>query len=359
MTKPFTFDRVARIFFGVALMAGIVGLLMVLRDALLPFAAACLIAYVIEPMVEWNMRLTRLRGRLVPVLMTIVEVAAVVGGFLAVFLPEFITDGHRIAGLVDHYKAAGGNLDFLPASLHRFIGNNMDLEGIRDMLSRQDVDKVLARAATFFSGGLDALGGLISWAIVILYVFFILLNYPTLMRGIKNIVPPQWRHISDPVFSDVSYTMKRYFHTQALISAIVGVIYAVGFSIVGLPMGAALGLLNAVLFMVPYMVYVSVIPMTLLCIFSAVDGGVSFWGLWLKCAAVYVVAESIADLVLTPRLMGKSLNLDPAIILLSLSVWGTLLGFLGVIIALPLTTLAIAYYRQYVLNDPDGAIRPK
>ena len=69
--------------------------------------------------------------------------------------------------------------------------------------------------------------------------------------------------------------------------------------------------------------------------------------------AVYIIVQCIQDLFLTPKIMGKAMGLNPAIILLSLSVWGTLLGFIGLIIALPLTTLLLAYYDQYISNQED------
>ncbi len=70
--------------------------------------------------------------------------------------------------------------------------------------------------------------------------------------------------------------------------------------------------------------------------------------------AVYVVVQCIQDLFLTPKIMGKAMGLNPALILLSLSVWGTLLGFIGLIIALPLTTLLLAYYDMYITSREDG-----
>jgi predicted PurR-regulated permease PerM len=74
----------------------------------------------------------------------------------------------------------------------------------------------------------------------------------------------------------------------------------------------------------------------------------------LLCAlAVFVVVQAIQDLILTPRIMGSAMGLNPAIILLSLSVWGSLLGIIGLIIALPLTTLLISYYRRFVIKETD------
>ncbi len=350
-SEPLTFDRVARIVFGAVVALAVFGLIYYLRHALLPFGVGCLIAYMAEPLVQWNLRLTRMRRRLVPVLMSLLEIALVAAGIVAIFLPEFTNDCHKVAELVHHYASADTTTPFLPKGFHEFIHANVDLQNIASMLHGSDMRSALEAILSAFSGSLGAIGSVVAWGIVVLYVLFILLNYPRIMHGLRSIVPPAYRHISNPIITNVSGTMKRYFRTQALIAAIAGVLYAIGFWIVGVPLAAAWGIVCGVLFMVPYVVYLSLLPVTLLCIVVSLDGGGDFWVMWLECVAVYAVVQSFSDLYLTPRIMSKSMNLDPAVILLSLSVWGTLLGFLGVILALPLTTVAIYYYRFYILHE--------
>ena len=121
-------------------------------------------------------------------------------------------------------------------------------------------------------------------------------------------------------------------------------------------MAIVLGLFIGLLNMVPYLQLISLIPSTLLCLVCSVDSDVDFWSIWWATMAVYIIVQCIQDLFLTPKIMGKAMGLNPAIILLSLSVWGTLLGFIGLIIALPLTTLLLAYYDQYisVREEPDS-----
>ena len=68
---------------------------------------------------------------------------------------------------------------------------------------------------------------------------------------------------------------------------------------------------------------------------------------------MFAVVQAIQDWVLTPRIMGKVTGLNPAVILLALSIWGSLLGFVGLIVALPLTTLIVSYYKRYVLEETD------
>ena len=162
--------------------------------------------------------------------------------------------------------------------------------------------------------------------------------------------------------NDIKDSMNHYFRGQALIACIVAVIYCVGFSLCKLPLSIVLGLGTSVLFMIPYCQYLSIIPVTLLCLVGAADGKVDFWAQWWECMAVFLTVQVVADLILTPRIMGKAMGLNPAIILLSLSIWGSLFGLIGMIIALPLTTLLLSYYEQYIImrnNDEPPSVRRK
>jgi predicted PurR-regulated permease PerM len=103
--------------------------------------------------------------------------------------------------------------------------------------------------------------------------------------------------------------------------------------------------------MVPYLQLVGFIPTILLAVVKAADTGESFWLIMLSALIVFAVVQTIQDTILTPKIMGHVTGLNPAIILLSLSIWGSLLGILGMVIALPLTTLLITYYQRYVIKN--------
>ena len=84
---------------------------------------------------------------------------------------------------------------------------------------------------------------------------------------------------------------------------------------------------------------------------KSLETGQSFWLILLLALSVFAVVQIIQDMYLTPRIMGHFMGLNPAVILLSLSVWGSLLGLIGLIIALPLTMLCISYYKRFVLKE--------
>lgn len=353
--RPYTFDRVVRILFTLAIVAGVLYLLNLLKGVLLPFCISCLVAYILEPLVQHNRRMLHLKGRFMAIVLTLLETTAILALLGWLCIPSIIKELHQMGTLMAQYADnANFHVPFLPDSIHDLLRAHIDLKSIAQRITSEDIDTMLSRGSSLISDGLNFVIGLLGWFVVFLYIIFIMLDYERLMLSFRLMVPPKYRRISYKIGRDIKTSMNHYFRGQALIALITAVIYAIGFSIVGLPLGIVIGLMNGVLFMVPYLVYVSIIPVSLLCLVYSVDQSVDFWTIWLECACVYAVAQVIADLILTPKIMGKAMGMNPAIILLSLSIWGTLLGFLGMIIALPLTALLISYYEQYVINRHDG-----
>ncbi len=353
--RPYTFDRVVRILFTLAIAAGVLYLLNLLKGVLLPFCISCLIAYILEPFVQHNRRILHLKGRFLAIVLTLFEATAILAILGWLCIPSVIKEMHQMAELLARYADnTNYHIPFLPDSIHDLLRSHIDLKSLAERITSEDIGTMLSRGSSLISDGLNFVISLLGWFVIFLYVIFIMLDYERLMLSFRIMVPPKYRRISYKIGRDIKTSMNHYFRGQALIAVIVAVIYAIGFSITGLPLGIVIGLMNGVLFMVPYLVYISIIPVTLLCLVYSVDQSVDFWTIWLECACVYAVAQIIADLILTPKIMGKAMGMNPAIILLSLSIWGTLLGLLGMIIALPLTALLISYYEQYVINRRDG-----
>ena len=113
------------------------------------------------------------------------------------------------------------------------------------------------------------------------------------------------------------------------------------------------GILIGIMDLVPYLHTFALIPTAFLALLKAADTGQNFWIILASAVAIFIIVQIIIDMIITPKIMGKAMGLNPAILLLSLSVWGALLGFIGLIIALPLTTIIIAYYKRYVTKEED------
>lgn len=350
-SRPYTFDRVVRIFFTIAAACILLYFMYVLRRVLLPFCVACLVAYILEPWVRWNQNHLHIKKHAWAAVITTLEGFLLFAAFCLILIPIVEREFAQLAIIVDHYIKNGDTLlSKIPLAWHNFIHNHFDLNNIISELEKINITRAIDNIWQDLTSGLDKILGILGWLIVIVYVIFILLDFDKYKQGIKNLIPNRYVSTVSAIEGDVSWTMKRYFRNQALISFITGICYIIGFSIVGIPMAVVIGLINMILFMVPYMVYISVIPVIAMCVFKSMETGIDFWIILAECAAVYVFVEMFADLFLTPKIMGKALGLNPAMILLSLSVWGTLLGLLGMIIALPATTIIIKWTKIGLTN---------
>jgi len=133
----------------------------------------------------------------------------------------------------------------------------------------------------------------------------------------------------------------------------VGVIFAIEFYIIGLPMAIAFGMFVGLLNMVPYLQLISIPISAFLCLVATAATGGSFWVMFGWVILAYIICQVIQDMVLIPTIMKSQMGLNPAIIFLSLSLWVYVMGFIGLIIGLPLTTLIISYYCEFVLHQPN------
>ena len=352
--RPYTFDRVVRILFSVCALIAVLFLLNTLKGVLLPFLVACLAAYILEPVVEWNQKLFRTRRRFFPVLATLLEACAVVAVFGVLFVPYLIDEIKEMVEILRRYVSKEINIPLVSDSIHQFIRENIDIRSIERFLTKEEwvaiAKSALSSSWSFLSSGLSILIGALSWLIVILYVIFIMLDYDKLVLSFRQLVPYGQRKTVFRIFDDVKTAMNRYFRGQFLIAFLVGVMFSVGFLLINLPMAVILGMFIGMLNMVPYLQLISLPVTAFFCLVSTVSDGADFWVIFWESMAVYCIVQCIQDLVLTPKIMGKAMGLNPAIILLSLSIWGSLLGFMGLIIALPLTTLVLSYYDRYIVS---------
>ena len=354
--QPYTFDRVVRIIITLIIIFAILFFLNLLRGVLLPFLVACLVAYILEPLVQFNKRLLKSKNRILPITFTLIEVVGALTLLGYIFIPHLIEEAAQMTMLMRKYATTQMHIPFIPEDIHTFIRENIDFDMLTSLLSREEwvelMRNTLYSSWDIVSSSIGMLLELISWAIVLLYIIFIMLDYDRLNVGFKRLIPKQYRKSTFRIFKDVKEAMNQYFRGQFIIASIVGVLFATGFIIIGLPLGLLLGLFIGLLNMVPYLQVISFPITALLCMVYSVDSGVDFWIITAESTAVYIIVQIIQDMFLVPKIMGKAMGLNPAIILLSLSIWGSLLGFMGLIIALPMTTLVLSYYDKYVINRP-------
>jgi predicted PurR-regulated permease PerM len=226
---------------------------------------------------------------------------------------------------------------------------------IRTKDFQQTLKNILPTVGNWISSGLSALAGVAVVFICLLYIIFILMDMDKFRDEWINYVPKKFRRKAMMLAEDLDRNLNAYFRGQAMIALMVGILFAIGFQLIGLPMGIAMGLIIGVLNLVPYMQALGIPPCIILALIQSAESGRPVWLCLLLVAVVFIVVQTLQDLVLTPRIMGDAMGLTPAVILLALCVWGALFGVLGMIMALPLTTLMLSYYKRFVVDQEDAS----
>ena len=355
LDEKITFDRVVRWTLTVLLCVAAVWLLNRLSTVLLPFFAAWLLAYMLYPLVHFLQYRLHLPGRVLSILVALVLVGGVIAGALALIIPPIVEESLRIGELAKVYfhdtLVETGLMEQLEQTVRKYA-EGVNLAHLAQQSSFIDaLQNTALQMWSIVAGTLDFALGLLGCLIVLLYMFFILMDYEKISSAWLTLIPKGKRTLAAMIVQDVKAGMNAYFRGQALIALCVGILFSIGFLIIDFPMAIGLGLFIGVLNLVPYLQTLGFLPTLLLAFIKSQETGQSFW-IILACAlAVFAVVQGIQDMILTPRIMGRAMGLNPAVILLSLSVWGSLMGFIGLIIALPLTTLLLSYYRRFIIGE--------
>lgn len=358
MKQTFDRDTIIRGIISLAVFVALFLLIKRLSGVLLPFLVSFVIAYMLAPIVDFFQHKCRLKNRIVSVIVTLTLAIGLVVGAVAALTPainrEMTTLSESAKEFAMNFNANKYLPDQLSEELTDFV-SNMDFNAI---LSNPDIQQTIKnlvpKLGSWISSGLSTLAGLAVVFVCLLYIIFLLIDYEKISKNWANYVPERYRHNIQTLMSDLDKHMNGYFRGQALIAFIVGILFAIGFQIIGLPMGIAMGLIIGVFNLIPYMQALGIPPCILLGLIQSAETGRPVWVIGLCITAVFVIVQSIQDLVLTPKIMGNVTGMGPAMILLCLSIWGSLLGIVGMIIALPITTLLVSYYKRFVLHIDDN-----
>ncbi len=288
-----------------------------------------------------------------------VLVAAVLTGVVWAIIPPMIDQFQKLGVIATHYIHDKAHITSIPETLNNLVVTYR--KEIQVFFRSKDFTDILRTSAPgvlkFVSETFTFLYSFIGSCIVLLYTFFILLDWESLSRNWLKIFPKDNRDFWQSLMHDVERALNSYIRGQGLVALIMGILFCIGFTIIGFPMAIGLGILIGILDLVPYLHTFALIPTVFLALMKAADTGENFWIIFISALAVFAIVQIIIDMIVTPKIMGKAMGMNPAILLLSLSIWGALLGFIGLIIALPLTTIIMAYWQRYVSGDEDEDAR--
>ncbi len=360
--RPYDLDRVFRLLITALTLVGLFLLVRYLAEVLIPFAVALLIAYLLNPVVAVVQR--RVKNRTAAVLITVFGSGLLAVGLLVLLVPVVVNELRGLKSLTDQLKQQGSLLQQRIQAIAEGdapVWLQLAIEKSREFVTSEQFLALAADAAKNLAPGIQGLltgvygffAGLVGLVIVVLYLVFLLNDFGDVEGKWQNLLPPRFRQSIVGFVHDFSAVMGRYFRGQVIIAATTGVLFAIGFSILDLRLAVVLGLGVGLLNMVPYLQLVGVIPAVLLSILHALETpDVGIWMGLLGLVIVFAAIQLVQDAILVPRIMGEVTGLRPAVMLLGIFVWGKLLGFLGLVLAIPLTGLLITYYQRHILAPP-------
>lgn len=356
--REFTFDRIARMLVLSVLILLIYVAVQAIWSVILPFLLAGIFAYVMMPLVRFFQYTLRLRSRGLSVILTLLLLGAVVYLAVIFIIPSINAEIEKTLQVISGYSSGQDILTMiLPRNIRNYLNGGLRWGNFPQQLS---FEKVLENVKLL----LDQVGGIInstlsifSWGLVFLigfiYFVFILLDFENLARGFISLFPKTLRPTIRTISMDLDRYMNNYFRGQALIAISVGILLSIGFNIIGLPLATAMGIFIGILNFIPYMQALGIIPLGLVSLLMAAQTGENAFVCMLLAYGVLMIVQIIQDMIIVPHIMGQTMGMRPSLILLVLSIWGYLLGFFGMLIALPITMFIYSLYMRYVLQDEE------
>ena len=350
---PITFDRFIRSAITLLLICGACYLVYDLSTVLLPFLVAWVFAYTLHPVV--NVIEKKVHNRLIAITITLTVTTAIIVGLGYLAIPPMLKEFLHLKDVALDYIYKGANNSTIPVPIQEFLREHAREYQIRNLLEHEDlmsaIKEGLPRVWNFLWNTANIIINIASSLIAALYLLFLLTDYEKYAKGWINFIPRTRRQFAIQLVNDVEQNMAGYFRGQALVALSNCFMFSIGFWLIDFPMPFVLGCLIGVISFVPYLQVIGFLPAALLALLKAADTGENFAFLIFMVLVVYIVVQILQDTIFTPHIMGRIMGLPPAMILLTLSVWGFMFGIVGLILALPLTTLFVAYYKRYVIGD--------
>lgn len=351
--EKITFDRFMRWAIIAAIVIAVLFVMNYLSAVLLPFFVAWMLAYLMYPVVVFVEKRMRVRVRALSIILSMFFVVAVLSGIVFLIIPPMIEQFGTFTKLATGYLHQASHIQNFPAAINDWINDNSN--EIERFLKSDDfvaaLKETMPKIFSVLTQTWNIVMSVVASCIVLLYMFFILLDYEHLTTHWIKIFPKSTHAFWHELAQDAGRALNSYVRGQCLVALIMGILFCIGFTIIDFPMAIGLGILIGILDLVPYLHTFAIIPAAFLAGLKALNTGQNFWVIFGLALLVFAVVQVIIDMVVTPKVMGKQMGLNPAVLLLSLSVWGALLGFMGLIVALPLTTLLMAYWKRYITRE--------
>lgn len=335
--------------------------LVLLAPVLSPFVLGTVLAYVLLPLVDRATRwgFPRWASALLALLWVALLVVAVMLLIVPVITQQVPLLREQVPALLERANAV-----LAPWAQRLGMPVQIDVAMVREwftqMVSGHGSDLFEQAFASLRIGGSAVLALLGNAVLAPMVAFYLLVDWHGLMARLRRLLPPRWLAGVDAFLLETDAVLGEYLRGQILVMLVLAVLYSVGLALVGLDLALAIGVFTGLAVFVPYIGFgVGLVLGTFAALleFQSWTGVLAVW-------AVFGLGQFLESFVLTPRLLGERIGLHPLVVIFALMAFGHLLGFVGVLIALPASAvllvvlrLAVRRYQQSELYT-DGQVGP-
>lgn len=333
--------------------AAIVLAMIGLGPVLTPFAAAALLAYALEPVVRWlsGHGLPRALAVTLTIVLAVVAVAALALVILPIVQKEAMLIRERLPGLITTIT------DQLLPWLRRVTGIDIRLDSvsIRAWVTEHLIDSgdtLTKQALGYLKSGTSVAAQVLGMVFLVpLVLFYLLLDWDSLMRRLDALIPVRWGPAVRGFVAQTDGLLGKYLRGQGLVVLALIAYYSAGLLIAGFGLWLPIGVLSGMLVVIPYLGFATGL------LFAMIAGMLELGPLYglVATAVVYGVGQLLESVVLTPRLVGEQIGLHPLAVIMALLAFGYLFGFVGVLLALPMAAILAVGLRHlraaYLTSD--------
>ena len=316
-------------------------LVLSLRDILTPFIVAAVLAYILNPLVEKLRDKGMQRGLASMLVLALLILFALVLIIVPMLLSQFQNMMGRLPQLIEFTQ------DKVLPWLNAHLGNDMliNRETVIEWLKSHTgtLQAAVSKIAPTLvqQGGAVALG-LSNLLLLPLLLYYFLLDWQRWSHGVKAMIPRRFIDTYRRISTELDEVLSEFLRGQLMVMLIMGLIYGVGLMLTGLDSGFAIGMIAGLLVFIPYLgAFTGLLLATLAAVlqFSSWHGLLWVW-------AVFAVGQTLESFVVTPKIVGDRIGLSPFWVIFSLMAFGQLMGFVGMLIGLPLAAICLVLLRE-------------
>jgi predicted PurR-regulated permease PerM len=324
--------------------------LWLLAPVLAPFVVAAVLAYALTPVVDWLDQAGR--GRIPRLLAVVVVELVFLVALLALMLLVVPVLGKELPLIRNQLPVLLESATALVQPLLAKWGFQvtLDLDSvktfIRTYLDTNFQDALGSVLSSLKMGGSVAFSVIGNLVLIPVVLFYLLMEWEGLVAQVRALIPPAMRHATDGFARDADAVLGQYLRGQLLVMLLLAMYYALGLKVFGLDLALPIGIFTGLAVFVPYLGFglgLALASFAGLLQFAATDG---FSHTVLMLVVVFGSGQIVESFVLTPKLVGKRIGLHPLAVIFALMAFGQLFGFLGVLVALPVSAVLLVAIRR-------------